>query len=72
MSVADIGGQVAGIPLRNNKAQGILLHPAIGENVDEFATIQDHLMRFVTVDLAQPAAGIRTQLLDLVGAKQNI
>ncbi len=58
----------AGIDPRNNKAQGMLLHPAIGENIDEFATIQDHFMRFVTVDLSQSAAGIRKQLLDLVGA----
>ena len=33
-------------------AEGLLLHPAVGESVDEFAIIQEHRIRFGTVDLA--------------------
>lgn len=52
-------------PLSANSA-GILLHPAIGEGVDESATIQGHRIRFATVDLAGSAPEIRRRLLSLV------
>lgn len=48
------------------RSAGILLHPAIGENVDESATIQGHRIRFATVDLAGTAPEIRCRLLSLV------
>ena len=45
---------------------GLLLHPSIGEEVDESATIQGHQIRFATVDLAAAAPEIRRRLLSLV------
>ena len=44
-------------------AEGLLLHPSIGESVDETAVIQGHRIRFATVDLATSAATIRARLL---------
>jgi 5-methylcytosine-specific restriction enzyme subunit McrC len=46
-------------------AEGILLHPAIDAHVDEVVHIQGHDMRFVTVDLARPAAEIIAHLRSL-------
>jgi 5-methylcytosine-specific restriction enzyme subunit McrC len=41
----------------------LLLHPQIGGAVDEAMTVQDHRMRFKTIDLTAPAtefdAGLR-------------
>lgn len=54
-----------GDPL-STSAEGILLHPAIDENVDERLTIQGHRMRFMTVDLAGKTPAILTQLRGLV------
>ena len=50
----------------NENSSGMLLHPAIGEDVDESATIQGHEMRFSTVDLTQPHEVIKNRLLSLV------
>lgn len=47
-------------------ASGLLLHPAIGQSVDETVMIQGHLIRFATVDLAASAADIRSQLMRFV------
>lgn len=44
-------------------ASGLLLHPAIGETVDESVIIQGHHIRFATVDLTGTSADIRSQLL---------
>lgn len=44
-------------------AEGLLLHPAIGETVDEAIMVQGHGIRFATVDLAADSAAIRAQLL---------
>ncbi|WP_433608904.1 5-methylcytosine-specific restriction endonuclease system specificity protein McrC [Prescottella agglutinans] len=43
-------------------AEGVLLYPTVGEHLDESVTIQDHRYRFLTVDLAGSAAGIRAAL----------
>lgn len=48
-------------------ASGMLLHPSVGDAVDEFVTIQGHVFRFSTVDLASTAAEIRRQLLQVIG-----
>jgi 5-methylcytosine-specific restriction enzyme subunit McrC len=48
-----------------DNASGLLLHPAIGEMVDETVTIQGHRIRFATVDLSGTAAEFRMQLLRL-------
>jgi len=46
-------------------ASGLLLHPAIGQMVDETVLIQGHAIRFATVDLTASPADIRAQLLRL-------
>ena len=48
-------------------ASGVL-HPAVGEWVQESMVIQNHEIRFCTVDLAAPARDIRKQLLHAVSA----
>ena len=46
-------------------ASGMLLHPTVGGEVDEAATIQGHRIRFATVDLAADSLAIRNRLLSL-------
>ena len=48
-------------------ASGLLLHPSIGDAVDETVVIQGHGIRFATVDLAASPGKIRSQLLNLCG-----
>ena len=48
-----------------DKAEGLLLHPAIGEMFDEAVSLQGHLIRFATVDLTADTEAIREQLLRL-------
>ena len=48
-------------------AAGLLLHPAIGEIMDESVVIQGHETRFATVDLGAEAGEIRKQLRQVVG-----
>jgi 5-methylcytosine-specific restriction enzyme subunit McrC len=49
-------------------ASGLLLHPSIGEMVDEAVVIQGHRIRFATLDLSASAADIRAQLLRVCAA----
>jgi 5-methylcytosine-specific restriction enzyme subunit McrC len=49
-------------------ASGLLLHPAIGQVIDETVVIQGHSIRFATVDLEATPAEIRARLLGLCGA----
>jgi 5-methylcytosine-specific restriction enzyme subunit McrC len=44
-------------------ASGLLLHPSVGEAVDETVIIQGHGIRFATVDLTASPCEIRAQLL---------
>jgi len=53
-----------GDPLAD-KAEGLLLHPAIGETIDEAISVHGHLIRFATVDLAADSGTVRRQLLKL-------
>ena len=46
-------------------ASGLLLHPSVGEAVDETVVIQGHSIRFAPVDLTTSAAEIRSRLLRL-------
>jgi 5-methylcytosine-specific restriction enzyme subunit McrC len=46
-------------------ASGLLLHPSVGDVVDETVLIQGHSIRFATVDLMAPQTEIRSQLLRL-------
>jgi len=63
-----------GDPLADS-AEGILLHPAIGDTdaggkpamLNEWADIQGHRIRFATVDLTGSARAIRAQLLAVIG-----
>jgi 5-methylcytosine-specific restriction enzyme subunit McrC len=45
-----------------DRAAGLLLHPSVGQSVDETVVIQGHAIRFATVDLAASATAIRDQL----------
>ena len=56
-----------GDPLAD-RAEGVLLHPAVGRNIDETAVIQGHAIRFATVDLAAESATIRRQLLKVAAS----
>ena len=49
-----------------DRAEGLLLHPSVGEDVDEAVVIQGHPIRFATVDLAASGVEIRQRLLDFV------
>ena len=49
-------------------ASGLLLHPAIGQMVDETVVIQGHPVRFATVNLSAPPGEIRAQLVRLCEA----
>ena len=44
-------------------ASGLLLHPAVGDAVDETVVVQGHSIRFATVDLTASPAEIRAHLL---------
>jgi 5-methylcytosine-specific restriction enzyme subunit McrC len=44
-------------------AEGLLLHPSIGQTIDETVVIQAHRIRFATVDLMASTAKIRERLL---------
>ncbi|MNT50571.1 5-methylcytosine-specific restriction enzyme subunit McrC [compost metagenome] len=46
-----------------DSAAGLLLHPAVHAHVDELAIVQDHAIRFGTVDLAAHPREIKAQLL---------
>jgi 5-methylcytosine-specific restriction enzyme subunit McrC len=54
-----------GDPLADH-AVGLLLHPAVGEMIDETVVIQGHAIRFATVDMAAPTTDIRNQLLRVI------
>jgi 5-methylcytosine-specific restriction enzyme subunit McrC len=48
-----------------DSATGMLLHPSVGDVVDETVVIQGQSIRFATVDLAATPVEIRSQLLRL-------
>lgn len=54
-----------GDPLSDN-ASGMLLHPSIGELIDETVLIQNHAIRFATIDLSKQANIISDQLIKMV------
>ena len=54
-----------GDPLAEN-ASGLLLHPSVGGMVNEAVVIQNHEIRFATVDLGATATAIRAQLLQVL------
>ena len=54
-----------------DKAEGVLIYPTVGLEIDEWAVIQDHRIRLATVDLAGTSASIRGRLLKLVQGQQG-
>jgi hypothetical protein len=54
-----------------DKAEGVLLHPAIDASVDETVHIQGHPIRFLTVDLAEPTPVVLGTLRSLVRLPQR-
>lgn len=60
-----------GDPLADH-ASGLLLHPSVGEAVDETVVIQGHSIRFATVDLTASSGEIRSQLLRLCEPMQPV
>lgn len=54
-----------------DRAEGVLIYPTVGPQIDEWAVIQDHRIRVATVDLAGTSASIRGRLLDLVRGQQG-
>jgi 5-methylcytosine-specific restriction enzyme subunit McrC len=60
---AYLRSQVGGTDQMADNASGVLLHPSVGDAVDETAVIQGHAIRFATVDLTAPTHEIRAQLL---------
>ena len=55
-----------GDPLAEN-ASDLLLHPSVGDMINEAVVIQNHEIRFATVDLGATAREIREQLLQVLG-----
>lgn len=49
-------------------ASGLLLHPSIGDMINEAVVIQGHEIRFATVDLSASAREIRSQLLGVLNS----
>lgn len=47
-------------------ADGLLLHPTVGESVDEMVMLQGHRIRFATIDLTASATAFRSRLLELI------
>lgn len=54
-----------GDPLADG-AEGLILHPSVGETVDEAVIIQGQRIRFMTVDLTATSSVIREELLRAV------
>lgn len=52
-------------------AEGLLLHPVVDGTVDEEVTIQDHRIRFTTVDLRAPAISIARQLVGAISERNT-
>jgi 5-methylcytosine-specific restriction enzyme subunit McrC len=62
---AYLRSQVGCGDLMRDRASGLLLHPAVGCDVDETVVIQGHAIRFATVDLTGRPQEIRDRLLGL-------
>lgn len=49
-----------------DNASGLLLHPAVGVEVDEWVNIQGHRIRFATVDLTTSVKRMKAQILSRI------
>jgi 5-methylcytosine-specific restriction enzyme subunit McrC len=50
----------------DNKTEGLMLHPSMGEHIDEEVVIQGHRIRFATVDLASPSCDFAEEFLSTI------
>lgn len=53
------------------QSDGLLLHPSVGQDIDEAVRIQGHTIRFATVNLAGQPAEFRDGLLRLIEQPDN-
>jgi 5-methylcytosine-specific restriction enzyme subunit McrC len=60
---AYLRSQVGRGDISADRAEGVLLHPSVGENVSETVFIQGHCIRFMTIDLTATPSAIRAELL---------
>lgn len=51
------------VPGADTNTEGLMLHPSVGDHVDEEVTIQGHRVRFATVDLTAPARDFVTSFM---------
>jgi len=58
--------------LLDDNACGLFIHPAVGENIDEYVVIQNHKIQFSTVDLGASAMDIRKQLLNIQNVVEGL
>lgn len=56
----------ARLAFEGRRSEGMLLHPSVGEDIDEAVRIQGHTIRFATVNLAGDPTALRDGLLRLV------
>jgi 5-methylcytosine-specific restriction enzyme subunit McrC len=47
-------------------AEGVLLHPSLGHDVDESVTLNGHRIRFATVNLAADTDAVRRESLEII------
>lgn len=50
----------------NNNSEGVLIHPAVGQDYDEFIILQDHKVRFITVNLTSPICQIKENIMKVI------
>jgi len=53
-------------------ASGLLLHPSLGDMINEAVVIQNHEIRFATVDLGATTKEIRAQLLQVLEVSHSL
>ena len=58
--------QVGGNDPLVSDASGMLLYPSVGEVIDESVMIQNHKIRFATVDLTSDPSSIQDRLLEVI------
>lgn len=61
-----------GLDELSHTAEGVLLYPVVGQYLDEFAVIQGHRYRVLTVDLDASADTIRATLLSVTAHTADI
>ncbi|WP_367112069.1 5-methylcytosine-specific restriction endonuclease system specificity protein McrC [uncultured Psychrobacter sp.] len=50
----------------NENAYGLFIHPSVGKSMNEYVVIDNHKIKFSTVDLGATAIEIREQLLKII------